>query len=38
MDKKTKIDKFLKELQELSKEEKLNPNSVYAILSYYSIP
>ena len=38
MDKASKIDKFLKELQELSKETRLSPDRIYTILSYYSIP
>ena len=38
MDKASKIDKFLKELQELSKERRLSPDRIYTILSYYSIP
>lgn len=38
MDKTSKIDKFLKELQELSKETRLSPDRIYTILSYYSIP
>ena len=38
MYKASKIDKFLKELQELSKETRLNPDRIYTILSYYSIP
>lgn len=38
MDKTAKIDKFLKELQELSKEVKLNPDQIYLRLAYYGIP
>ncbi len=38
MDKASKIDKFLKELQELFKETRLSPDRIYTILSYYSIP
>lgn len=38
MDKTAKIDKFLKELQELSKEVRLNPDRIYLRLAYYGIP
>lgn len=38
MNKQAKIDKFLKDLQELSKEIKLNPDQIYMRLAYYGIP
>lgn len=38
MNKTNKIDKLLKELQELSKETKLDADQVYSVLAYYNIP
>lgn len=38
MNKVNKIDKLLKQIQELSKEIKLDADQVYSVLAYYNIP